>query len=111
MTLDELAKLVRDTAKEMNLMLDKVVCHETKMPLSVGVKAKATDPVEPHVCFEIINGMKMGRQAIGLKLVQNARVPRGIVIFHLRQAAAQAGMIDVGATFGKPVWTTTKMNA
>lgn len=105
MTLDELAKLVRDTAKGMNLTLEKVICRETKVPLSIGVKAKPGDRIAPYVCFEIVNGMKMGRRGVDLKAAQAARAPRELVSYHLGRAAEAAGLEETGPFGSVPVWT------
>lgn len=61
MNLDELAKLVRKTAKELNLTLDKICVFHGERTMDFKSKPRNPKAAEaPHVSCELVNGMKVG---------------------------------------------------
>ncbi len=74
MTLDELAKLVRKTAKELNLTLDKICVFHGDRTMDFRAKQpKSADPRswKPHVYCELVNGMKVGRVRLIPGMLEN----------------------------------------
>ncbi len=65
MNLDELANLVRKTAKELNLTLDKIcVFHGERTMDFKSKKPKAETGAAPHVYCELVDGLKVRRMSM-----------------------------------------------